>query len=86
MQEKEVRLLFKAGVFDSCQAMPISMARGWTLKFVTKQEEVFTLELQRSKKEREFKSLDGAAAVAKRIGFEWLKVQIGDLEWQEKVK
>lgn len=86
MQEKEVRLLFKAGVFDSCQAIPISMARGWMLKFVTKQDEVFTLELQRSKSEREFKSLDGAAAVAKRIGFEWLKVQIGDLEWQEKVK
>lgn len=86
MQEKEIKLLFKAGVFASCQAIPISMARGWTLKFITRQEEVITLELQRSKSEREFKSLDGAAAVARRIGFEWLKVQIGDLEWQERVK
>lgn len=86
MQEKEVKLLFKAGVFESCQAIPVSMARGWRLKFVTKQGDTITLDLQRSKAEREFKSLDGAAAVAKRIGFEWLKVQIGDLEWQEKVK
>lgn len=86
MQEKEVRLLFKAGVFDSCQAIPISMARGWTLKFITKQEETITLDLQRSKSEREFKSLDGAAAVAKRIGFEWLNVHLGELEWREKVK
>ena len=86
MQEKEVKLLFKAGVFESCQAIPVSMAKGWQLKFVTKQGDIITLDLQRSKAEREFKSLDGAAAVAKRIGFEWLKVQIGDLEWQEKVK
>ncbi|MGB0468723.1 MAG: hypothetical protein ACPGF7_14495 [Pontibacterium sp.] len=85
MQEREIKLLFKAGVFDSCQAIPISMARGWTLKFVTKQNEVFMLELQRSKGEREFKSLDGASAVARRIGFEWLNVQIGDLKWREKV-
>jgi len=85
MQEKEVKLLFRAGVFDSCQAVPISMARGWTLKFVTKDNEIVTLDLQRSKKEREFKSLDGAAAVARRIGFEWLNVQIGDLKWREKV-
>ncbi|MEH6577971.1 MAG: hypothetical protein V7731_12930 [Amphritea sp.] len=85
MQEREIKLLFKAGVFDSCQATPVSMARGWTLKFVTKQTEILTLNLQRSRGEREFKSLDGAAAVARRIGFEWLNVQIGDLEWQEKV-
>ncbi|WP_432470868.1 hypothetical protein [Amphritea sp. HPY] len=63
----------------------MSMAKGWTLKFITKQSETLTLNLQRSKGEREFKSLDGAAAVARRIGFEWLNVQIGDLEWQEKV-
>lgn len=86
MQEKEVKLLFKAGVFKSCQAIPISMARGWTLKFMTQQEETITLDLQRSKSEREFKSLDGAAAVAKRIGFEWLDVHLGELEWREKVK
>lgn len=86
MQEKEVKLLFKAGVFTSCQATPVSMARGWTLKFITRENEAITLDLQRSKAEREFKSLDGAAAVAKRIGFEWLKVQLGELEWQEKVK
>lgn len=85
MQEREIKLLFTAGVFESCQAIPVSMARGWTLKFITKQNEVMTLNLQRSKKEREFKSLDGAAAVARRIGFEWLNVQIGDLKWQEKV-
>lgn len=85
MQEREVKLLFKAGVFKSCQATPISMSRGWTLKFITKDEDVFTLELQRSKSEREFKSLDGAAAVARRIGFEWLNVQIGDMSWSEKV-
>ncbi|WP_027856654.1 hypothetical protein [Marinobacterium jannaschii] len=85
MQEKEIKLLFKAGVFESCQAIPISMARGWTLKFVTKQQDMITLDLQRSKQEREFKSLDGAAAVARRIGFEWLNVQIGDLKWREKV-
>ncbi|MBN0986466.1 MULTISPECIES: hypothetical protein [Amphritea] len=85
MQEREIKLLFKAGVFDSCQAAPVSIARGWRLKFITKQNEVLTLDLQRSRKEREFKSLDGAAAVAKRIGFEWLNVQIGEMEWQEKV-
>ncbi|WP_201356385.1 hypothetical protein [Amphritea japonica] len=85
MQEREIKLLFKAGVFDSCQAAPVSIARGWQLKFITKQAEVMTLDLQRSRKEREFKSLDGAAAVARRIGFEWLNVQIGDMEWQEKV-
>jgi len=44
-----------------------------------------TLDLQRGNKEREFKSLDGASAVAKRIGFEWLNVHIGELEWQEKM-
>ena len=85
MQEKEIRLLFKAGVFDSCQAIPISMSRGWTLKFVTRDNEIVTLNLQRSHDEREFKSLDGASAVARRIGFEWLNVQIGDLKWREKV-
>ena len=85
MQEREIKLLFKAGVFESCQAIPISMSRGWTLKFVTRESEVVTLDLQRSKSEREFKSLDGAAAVARRIGFEWLNVQIGDLKWREKV-
>ena len=85
MQEKEIKLLFKAGVFESCQAIPISMARGWTLKFVTKQQDMITLDLQRTKHEREFKSLDGAAAVARRIGFDWLNVQIGDLKWREKV-
>jgi len=85
MQEKEIKLLFKAGVFESCQAIPISMARGWTLKFVTKQQDMITLDLQRTKQEREFKSLDGAAAVARRIGFDWLNVQIGDLKWREKV-
>jgi hypothetical protein len=85
MQEREIKLLFKAGVFDSCQAIPVSMARGWTLKFVAKDNEVVTLDLQRSKSEREFKSLDGAAAVARRIGFEWLNVQIGDLKWREKM-
>ena len=85
MQEKEIRLLFNAGVFESCQAMPIVMARGWTLKFIAKDSNVITLDLQRSKKEREFKSLDGASAVARKIGFEWLNVHIGELEWQEKV-
>ncbi len=85
MQEKEVKLLFNAGFFDSCQAAPVSMARGWTLKFITRQNDVMTLNLQRSNKEREFKSLDGAAAVAKRIGFEWLNVQIGEMTWKEKV-
>jgi hypothetical protein len=85
MQEKEIKLLFKAGVFDSCQAIPVSMSRGWTLKFITRDQEVVTLNLQRSKGEREFKSLDGAAAVARRIGFDWLNVQIGDLQWREKV-
>lgn len=85
MQEREIKLLFKAGVFDSCQAIPVSMARGWTLKFVTRDNEVVTLNLQRSKDEREFKSLDGAAAVARRIGFEWLNVQIGELKWREKM-
>jgi len=84
MQEKEITLLFKAGVFESCKASPISMSRGWTLKFVTKDSEEITLNLQRSKKEREFKSLDGAASVAKRIGFEWLDVQLGELTWREK--
>ena len=72
MQEKEVSLLYRAGVFKSCKAIPISMSRGWTLKFYTQDGEVITLDLQRSKSEREFKSLDGAAAVAKRIGFTWL--------------
>jgi hypothetical protein len=85
MQEKEIKLLFKAGVFESCQAIPISMSRGWTLKFITRDQEVVTLNLQRSKGEREFKSLDGASAVARRIGFDWLNVQIGDLQWREKV-
>ncbi|MBT3144932.1 hypothetical protein Q4583_14745 [Neptunomonas phycophila] len=85
MQEREIKLLFNAGVFESCHATPIAMSRGWTLKFIAKDENVITLDLQRSKKEREFKSLDGAAAVAKRIGFEWLNVHIGDMEWQEKV-
>ena len=85
MQEKEIKLLFNANVFDSCQAIPISMARGWTLKFITKDNNVMTLDLQRGSQEREFKSLDGASAVAKRIGFEWLNVHIGDLEWQEKM-
>lgn len=85
MQEREIKLLFKAGVFESCQAIPVSMARGWTLKFISKQGEVITLNLQRTKSEREFKSLDGAAAVARRIGFEWLNVQIGDLSWREKM-
>ena len=55
------------------------------MKFVTRENEVITLDLQRSKSEREFKSLDGAAAVARRIGFEWLNVQIGELKWREKV-
>jgi hypothetical protein len=85
MQEKEIKLLFNASVFDSCQAIPISMSRGWTLKFITKDNKVMTLDLQRGNQEREFKSLDGASAVAKRIGFEWLNVHIGDLEWREKV-
>lgn len=85
MQEKEVKLLFNAGVFETCQAIPIAMSRGWTLKFIAKDGNVITLDLQRSKKEREFKSLDGAAAVAKRIGFEWLNVHLGELEWREKV-
>jgi len=85
MQEKEIKLLFNASVFESCQAIPISMSRGWTLKFVTKDDNVMTLDLQRGNKEREFKSLDGASAVAKRIGFEWLNVHIGELEWQEKM-
>jgi hypothetical protein len=61
------------------------MSRGWTLRFLTRDGETVQLELQRSKKEREFKSLDGAAAVAKRIGFDWLQVRLGELEWQEKV-
>lgn len=85
MQEKEIRLLFNAGVFETCQAMPVSMTKGWYLKFVTHDEETVTLNLQRSKGEREFKSLDGAAAVAKRIGFEWLNVKVGQMKWQEKV-
>lgn len=85
MQEKEIRLLFNAGVFETCQAMPVSMTKGWYLKFVTRDEETVTLNLQRSKGEREFKSLDGAAAVAKRIGFEWLNVKVGQMKWQEKV-
>ena len=85
MQEKEIKLLFNAGVFESCQATPIAMSRGWRLKFIAKDKNVITLDLQRSKNEREFKSLDGAAAVAKKIGFEWLNVHIGELEWQEKV-
>lgn len=50
MQEKEIKLLFKAGVFDSCQAIPVSMSRGWTLKFITRDQEVVTLNLQRSKR------------------------------------
>jgi len=85
MQEREIKLLFKAGVFDSCQAIPVSMARGWTLRFLTRENEVITLNLQRGKVEREFKSLDGASAVARRIGFEWLNVQIGELKWREKM-
>ncbi|MCV6588339.1 MAG: hypothetical protein OIF57_04815 [Marinobacterium sp.] len=85
MQEREIKLLFNAGVFESCLVVPVSMARGWTLKFLAHKGEVMTLNLQRSKGEREFKSLDGAAAVARRIGFDWVNVQLGDIHWKEKV-
>ena len=85
MQERDLRLLFTAGHFDSCRAEPISMSRGWVLKFLTKAggEEILTL--QRAEKEREFKTLDSAASAAKRIGFSWMRVEIGSLEWTEPV-
>ena len=77
--------MLKARISEPCQPIKFSMSRGRTLKFITSVQEVVILNLQRSKTEREFKSLDGASAVARRIGFDWLNVQIGDLQWREKV-
>ncbi len=86
MQERELKLLFNANCFECCRAVPVSMAKGWTLKFRTKgddREELLTL--QRGQSEREFKSLDGAVAVARKIGFDWIRVEIGEIEWDEQV-
>lgn len=86
MQERELRLLFKAGCFNACRAIPVSMAKGWRLKFVGADERQEMLTLQRAPREREFKSLDGAVAVARRIGFDWVRVEIGALQWREKAQ
>ena len=85
MQERELKLLFNAQFFQFCRAVPISMAKGWTLKFRTKDDREETLTLQRGQIEREFKSLDGAVAVARKIGFDWIRVEIGDIQWEEQV-
>ncbi len=85
MQEKELRLLFNAGCFKLCRAVPISMAKGWNLRFVTQDDREESLTLQRNNREREFKSLDGAVSVARKVGFDWVRVEIGNLHWEEKI-
>ncbi len=85
MLEREIKLLFRTGHLQSCRALPVSMVRGWNLKFRTRDNQEEILTLQRSGTEREFKTLDAAVAVARRIGFEWLNVELGALKWQEKV-
>ncbi len=85
MQERELKLLFNAGCFTICRAIPVSMAKGWNLKFVTGDEREEVLTLQREEREREFKSLDGAVSVARRIGFDWVRVEIGNLQWEERL-
>ena len=85
MQERELKLLFSANCFDFCRAVPVSMAKGWMLKFRTKDDREELLTLQRGQTEREFKSLDGAVAVARKIGFDWVRVEIGEIQWDEQV-
>ncbi|RDE18347.1 hypothetical protein DV711_16960 [Motiliproteus coralliicola] len=85
MQERELKLLYNAGFFELCRAVPVSMAKGWTLKFRTKDNREETLMLQRGQREREFKSLDGAVSVARKIGFDWVRVEIGEIQWDEQV-
>ncbi len=85
MQEKELKLLFNAGCFKLCRAVPVSMARGWNLKFITRDDKEESLTLQRNNTEREFKSLDGAVSVARKVGFDWVRVEIGSLHWEEKI-
>lgn len=85
MQERELKLLYNAGIFELCRAVPVSMAKGWTLKFRTKDNREETLMLQRGQREREFKSLDGAVSVARKIGFDWVRVEIGEIQWDEQV-
>ncbi|WP_246481122.1 hypothetical protein [Motiliproteus sediminis] len=55
------------------------------MKFVTGDEREEVLTLQREEREREFKSLDGAVSVARRIGFDWVRVEIGNLQWEERL-
>ncbi|MEH6471372.1 MAG: hypothetical protein V7752_08980 [Halopseudomonas sp.] len=86
MQERELKLLFNAGCFELCRATPISMAKGWTLKFGNKNGSEELLTLQRGLREREFKSLDGAVSVARKIGFDWVRVEIGEIQWDEQVE
>ncbi len=85
MQERELKLLFNANCFEFCRAVPVSMAKGWVLKFSGKDSSEELLTLQRSRSEREFKSLDGAVAVARKIGFDWIRVEIGEIQWDEQV-
>ncbi|MFT6914805.1 MAG: hypothetical protein ACJAWL_001104 [Motiliproteus sp.] len=85
MQERELKLLFNAGCFDLCRAVPVSMAKGWTLRFRTRDAREESLTLQRGLQEREFKSLDGAVSVARKVGFDWVRVEIGAMQWDEQV-
>ena len=85
MQERELKLLYNAGCFELCRAVPVSMAKGWTLRFRNKNAEEERLTLQRGEREREFKSLDGAVSVARKIGFDWVRVEIGEIQWDEQV-
>ncbi len=85
MQERELRLLFGAGYFARCRAVPVSMAKGWNLRFVDAKGKEEGLTLQRTGGEREFKSLDGAVSVARKIGFDWVRVEIGALQWDEQL-
>lgn len=85
MQERELKLLFNAKCFEFCRAVPVSMAKGWTLRFRTNDDREELLTLQRGQSEREFKSLDGAVAVARKIGFDWIRVEIGEIQWDEQV-
>jgi hypothetical protein len=68
MQEKEIKLLFHAGVLKSVTIHATPMETTWYLSFSQKKGAYFHMDAQR-KSPRVFKTIDAAFRAAQYIGF-----------------
>jgi hypothetical protein len=77
LQEPELKILFENGVLKKAIIFNSEMQNGFNVMFEkSKGLEYYGMRLQRDKAPRLFKSIDGAVAACKKIGFRIIEVNL----------